>query len=140
MDPVSFTSLTHVPGCWEFGRPCKGHPPYGTNCALALAKECADESRDIPAWGIEGPVVPTWPGPSAIDKPPAVDNAAPVLAEHHIKPQDRVTQQKTASLITTMTTITTGAPTECSLAVLSTRLGPQDEQSAKDRCQIDKLS
>ena len=39
-----------------------------------------------------------------------------------------------------MTTITTGAPTECSLAVLSTRLGQQDKQSAKDRCQIDELS
>ena len=39
-----------------------------------------------------------------------------------------------------MTTITTGAPMECSLAVLSTRLGQQDEQSAKDRCQIDELS
>ena len=39
-----------------------------------------------------------------------------------------------------MTTITAGAPTECSLAVLSTRLGQQDEQSAKDRHWIDKLS
>ena len=129
-----------MPGCLKCSRPHKGHPlPYGTNCALALAKECTDESRDIPAWGVEGPAVPTQPGPSALGKPPAVDNAAPVLAEHCIKPQDRATQQKTASLITTTTTITTGAPTECSLAVLSTRLGQQDEQSAKDRCQIDEL-
>ena len=124
MDPVSFTPLTRVPGCLKCGRPCKGHPlPCGTNCGLPLSKEHADESRGIPAWGVEGPAVPTWPGPSALDKPPAVDNAAPVPAEHCIKPQDRVTQQKTASLITTMTTIITGAPTECSLAVLSTRLG-----------------
>ena len=134
MDHVLFTPLTHVPGCSECCRPCKGHPlPYSANCVLALAKEHVDESRVILAWGVEGPVVPTQPGPSALDKPPAVDNAAPVLAEHCMKPQDRATQQKTASLITTVTTITTGAGTECSLAVLSTRLGQQDEQSAKDR-------
>ena len=140
MDPVLFTPLTHMLGCLKCGRPCKGHPlPYGTTCALALAKECTEESRDIPAWGVEGPVVPTLPGPSALGKCSAVDNAAPVLAEHCIKPQDRVTQQKTASLVTTMTTINTGALTECSLAVLSTRLGQQDKQSAKDRCQIDEL-
>ena len=132
MDPVSFTPLTHVPGCLKCSRPRKGHPlPYGANCALALAKEHADESRVIPAWGVEGPVVPTLLGPSALDEPPAVYNVAPVLAEHHIKPQDRATQQKTASLISTMTTISTGAPTECSLAVLSPRLGQQDEQSVK---------
>ena len=83
-------------------------------------------------------MMPTQMGPSALGKPPAVDNAAPVPAEHHIN-QDRVTQQKTASLVTTMTTITTGTPTECSLAVLSTRLGQQDEPSAKDRHQIDEL-
>ena len=45
-----------------------------------------------------------------------------------------------ASLVSTMTTITTEAPTECSLTVLSTRLGQQDEQSTKDRCWIDELS
>ena len=141
IDPVSSTPLTHVPGCSKCSRPHKGHPlPYGANCALALAEEHADESGDIPAWGVEGPAVPTQPGLSALDEPPAVDNTAPVPAEHCIEPQDRATQQKMASLITTMTTITTGAPTECSLAVLSTRLGQQDEQSAKDRCQIDELS
>ena len=92
MDPVSFTPLTHVLGCLKCSRPCKGHPfPYGTNCALALAKECEHKSRDIAAWGVEGPIVPTWLGPSALGKPPAVDNAAPVLAEHCIKPQDRAT-------------------------------------------------
>ena len=141
MDPVLFTPLTHMLGCLKCSRPCKGHPlPYDTNCAPALAEEHTDESRDIPAWGVEGPLVPTWPGPSALGKFPAVDNAAPVLAEHHIKPKDRATQQKTTSLITTVTTITTGAPTKCSLEVLSTRLGQQDEQSAKDRCQTDELS
>ena len=63
----------------------------------------------------------------------------PVLVEHHIKPQNRATQQKTLLLITNMTTITTGAPTECFLTVLSTRAGQQDEQSAKDRCWIGDL-
>ena len=43
-------------------------------------------------------------------------------------------------LITTKTTITTGAQTECSLAVLSTSLGQQDKQLAKDRHQIDEFS
>ena len=140
MDLVSFTPLKHMLGYSKCGRCHKGHPlPYGANCALALAKEHADKSRDIPAWGVKGPVVPTQLGPSALNEPPAVDNAAPVLTENHIKPQDRVPQQKTTSLITTMTTITTGAPIECSLVVLSTRLGQQDEQSARDRCQIDML-
>ena len=60
MDPMSFTPLTHMLGCLKCGRPHKGHPLYyGTKCTLALAKECTDESRDIPAWGMEGPVVPT---------------------------------------------------------------------------------
>ena len=119
----------------------KGHPlPYDINCAIALAKECADKSKDILAWGVEEPAVPTQLGPSALDEPPALDNAAQVPAEHHTKPQDRMTQQKTASLVTTMTAITTGAPTECSLAVLCTSLGQQDKQSARDRCQIDELS
>ena len=141
MDPVSFTPLTHVLGCLKCSIPCKFHPlPCGTNCALALAQKCADESRDIPAQDVEGPAVPTQPGPSALDEPPAMDNAALVPAEHWIQPQDRATQQRTASLITTTKTITTGAATECSLAVLSTRLGQQDEQSAKDRHWIDDLS
>ena len=112
MAPVSSTPLTHMPGCSKCGRPCKGHPlPYGTNCALALAEECADESRDIPAWGVEGPAMPTQPGPSALGELLAVNNAAPVSGDHHIKPQGRLTQQKTVSPITTTTTITTGAPT-----------------------------
>ena len=51
-----------------------------------------------------------------------------------------MTQEKTVSLITTMTTITTQSMTECSLAVLSTRLSQQNEQSAKDKYQIDELS
>ena len=141
MDSVSFTPLTHMLGCLKCGRPHKGHPlPYGAIGAVALAEEYADKSRDIPAWGVEGPAVPTQPGPSALGKPPAVDNAAPVPADHHKMPQDRATQQKTASPVTTMTTITTGAPAECSLAVLSTRLGQQDKQSTKGRHQIDELS
>ena len=60
--------------------------------------------------------------------------------KHCIKPQDRATQQETASLIITTTIITTGVPTECSLAILSTRPGQQDEHSAKDRHWIDELS
>ena len=84
-------------------------------------------------------MVSAWPSPSALDEPPAVDDTAPVPAEHSIKPQDRATQQKMASPITATTNITTGAPTECSLAVLSTKLGQQDEQSAKDRCLIEEL-
>ena len=39
-----------------------------------------------------------------------------------------------------MTTNTTGGSSDCSLAVLSTRLGQQNEQSARDRHHIDKLS
>ena len=42
--------------------------------------------------------------------------------------------------MTTMTTITTRGSTECSLAVLSTRLGQQDKQLARDRQQINELS
>ena len=75
MDPMSLSSLTHVLGCSKCGRPHKGHPlPYGINCILALAEECADESRDIPAWGVEGPVVPTQLGPSALIEPPTSDS------------------------------------------------------------------
>ena len=138
---MSFTPLTHVPGCSKCGRPHEDHPlPYGANYALAFAEECTDESRDIPAWGVEGPAVPTLPGPSTLNESPAVDNTTLVLAEHHTKPQDRITQPKTVSLITTMTTITTRATRECSLAVLSIGLGQQDKQSARDRCHIDELS
>ena len=62
-----------------------------------------------------------------------VDIAAQVPAEQHPKALDGMTQEKPASIVTTMTTITTRGSTECSLAVLSTRLDQQDEQSARDR-------
>ena len=134
MESVSFTSLTHVTGCSKCGRPSKGHPLlYGATCALALAKECTDESSEIPACGVEGPAVLLLLGPSAPGQPIMVDNAAWVLVEQHPNPPDRMTQEKTASLVTTTTTITTGGSTECSLAVLSTRLGQQDEQVARNR-------
>ena len=79
-------------------------------------------------------------GLSDMDQPTMVDNAAQVLAEQGPKPLGRMTQEKTASLMTTTTTITGRGSTECSLAVLSTRLGQQDEQWARDREQIDELS
>ena len=64
MESLSFTPLLHVPGCSKCSQPCKSHPlPYGTNCALALAKEHADKSRDIPAWGMEGPGSSPLAGP-----------------------------------------------------------------------------
>ena len=43
-------------------------------------------------------------------------------------------------LMTIMTTISTRGSPECSLAVLSTRLGQQDEQLARDRWWINELS
>ena len=141
MESVSFTPLTHIPGCSKCGRPCKGHPlPYGANCTLALAKECADESREILSCGVEGPAALLLLGPLALGQPTVVDNAAQVLVEQCPKPLDAMTQEKTASLVTTTTTFTTGGSTEYSLAVLSTRLGQQDEQLARDRQQIDKIS
>ena len=134
MESVSFTPLTHVPGCSKCGRPYKGHPlPYGANCALALANEYTDESREILTCGVEGPVVLLLPGPSALGQSTMVDNAAQVLVEQCPKLPDGMTQEKTASLVTTMTTITTRGSTECSLAVLSTRLGQQNEQLARNR-------
>ena len=99
-----------------------------------LAKEHADESREILACGVEGPAVVLLPGPSALGQPTMVDNADQVLVEQHPNPTDGTTQEKTASLMITMATITTGGLTECYLAVLTTRLGQQDEQSARDRC------
>ena len=81
--------------------------PPSPICALALAEECMDESREIPACGVEGPVVLLLPGPSALGQPTMVDIAAQVPAEQHPKPPDRVTQEKTASVMTTTTTITT---------------------------------
>ena len=112
MESVSFTPLTHVPGCSKCGRPHKSHPlPYGTNCNLGLAEECRDESREILACGMEGPVVLLLPGLSASGQPTMVDNAAQVLAEQSPKPPDGMTQEKTVSLVTTMTTITTGGST-----------------------------
>ena len=136
MEPIAFTIITHVPGCLKCGRPFKGHPLlYGTNCALAIAKEHADESRDILACHVEGLPALLLPG-----KPPVVDQAPPVPSKQHPKPLARTGQSMTVPLVTTMTTITTRGSTECSLAVLSTRAGQQAEQSAQDRQQIDKLS
>ena len=114
--------------------------PYGTNCALALAEEHADKSREILACVMEGPVSLLLLGLSAPSQPTMVGNAAQVLVEQHPKPLDGITQHNTASLITNTTTITTTGSTGCSLAVLSTRLGQQEEQLARDRQQIDKLS
>ena len=131
MESVLLTPLTHVPRCSKCGRPHKGHPLlYGANCILALVKECTDESREILACGVEGLVVLLLLGPSAPGKPTMVDITAQVPVEQHPKPPDGMTQEKTVS---TMITITTGGSTECSLAVLSTRLVQQDEQLARDR-------
>ena len=139
MESVSFTPPTHIPGCSKCGRPCKGHPlPYGTNCTLPLAKEHADKSREIPAHGMEGPVAPPLWGLLALGQPTIVDNAAQVLAEQCPKPLDKTTPEKTTSLMTTMTTVTTRGSIDCSIAVLSTRLGQQEKQLARDRCQIDE--
>ena len=80
------------------------------------------------------------PVASFLGEPPAVDSMAPVLAEQHPKPLARTAHKQPTALITTMTTITTGGSSDCSLAVLSTRLSQQDEQSARDKCQIDELS
>ena len=44
-----------------------------------------------------------------------------------------------ASLATTTNTITTGVLMGCALAVLSTRLGQQGKERAKDRCLIEEL-
>ena len=126
MEPVAFMPITPVPGCSKHGRPHKGHPlPYGNNCTLALAEECKDESRDSLACQVEGMPVNPLPGSS-----PTVDQAPLVPSEQHLKPQARTTQSVTVPLVAAMTTITTRGSTECSLAVLSTRVGQQDEQLA----------
>ena len=127
-------------GCLKCGRPYKGHPlPYGTNCALALAEEHADKSREITARGMEGPVVPTQLGPSALGKHPAVDNAAPVPVEHCITLRTgQLNRRQHYSSPLWLPSLLEHQ--QCSLAVLSTWPGQQDEQSAKDRHQIDELS
>ena len=94
---------------------------------LALAKDYADESRDIPTCSVEGPAAFLLLGPSTLGKSPAVDSAAPALAEQHPKPPGGTAPKEPAVIITTMTTITSGGSSDCSLAVLSNRLGQQDE-------------
>ena len=141
MESVSFIPLMHVPGCSKCSQPHKGHPlPFGGDCALVLAKEHADESRDFPACSMEDPAALPLPGPSSPGEPPAVDSTAPVLTEQQPKPPARTAHKQPVALITTMTTITTGGSSDCSLAVLSMRFSQQDEQSARDRCQINELS
>ena len=140
MEPMLFTHYTQVPGCSNSGIHHKGHPlPYGINCALALAEECGDESKDISACGMEEQTALPLPGPLPPGKSLVVDSAAPALAEQHPKPLDRTAHKEPVALITTMTTITTRGSSVCSLAVLSTRLGQQDEQLATDRCHISKV-
>ena len=136
MEPIAFTPITHVPRCSKCVRPHKGHPlPYGNNCTLALAKEHEDESRDTLACQMGGPLVTLLPGSL-----PAVDQAPLAPSEQCPRPPARTAQSMTVSLVATTTTITTGGSTECSLAVLLTRVGQQDEQLAQDRQWIDKLS
>ena len=95
-------------GVSKCGQPHKGHPlPFGVNCALALAKEHADETGDIPACSMEGPAALPLPGSSSPGEPPTVDSTAPVLAEQHPKPPAGTVQKQPVALITTMTTITT---------------------------------
>ena len=76
---------------------------------------------------MEGPTALLLLGPLPPDKFLVVDSTAPALAEQHPKPLDRTAQKEPAALVTTMTTITTGGSSDCSLAVLSTRLGQQDK-------------
>ena len=89
---------------------------------------------------MEGPVTLLLLGQSTLGELPVVDSAAPVLAEQHPKPPAGTAHKQPAALIITMTTITTGGSSDCSLAVLSTRFSQQDEQLARDRFQIIELS
>ena len=133
---ITFTPITHVPGCLKCGRSCKGHPlPYSNNCTLALAKEHEDESRDTPACWVEGLLVTLLPGSF-----PMVDQAPPALSEQSLRPLTRAAHSAPVPPVATTTTITTGGSTEHSLAILSTRVGQEDKWLAQDRQWIDKLS
>ena len=140
---MTYTPLTQVPGCSKCGRPRKGHPlPYGANCTLALTEESANETTDTPFCGREGPVVPGLHGLLVPAEPvhPAADNATPVPVGQCPRPLDHTTPVTTASPSTITTTITPGAATECALAVLSTRLGQQSEEMARDGGHTEELS
>ena len=84
---------------------------------------------------VEGPPGTLLPGSF-----PAVDQAPPTPSEQPLRPSARAAQSVMVPPVAAMTTITTRGSTEHSLAVLSTRIGQQDEWSVCNRQQIDELS
>ena len=141
MDIMAYTPPSPGPRCSKSNRPRKGHTlSYGINYALPPIGESANDSRDTLSGREDVPEVPLLHSQSVLGKPE--DLAVEPAALETVKQGPGIlppTVPATMASATTTTTITTGpipsrASTECALAALSSRLGQQGEERAKDRC------
>ena len=152
MDCMAYMLPTQGLRCTKCSRPTKGHAlPYGMNCTLALIKESMNDSRDILSGREDALEVPHLCSQSVLGKPEDLA-AEPAALEMVIKTTEQgpwvlpltapATIVSPAATIPTITTapISSGVSNECALAALSSRLGQQGEERAKDRCCIKELS
>ena len=138
--------------CTKCSRPTKGHTlPYGMNCKLAPVEVNVNDSRDILSGREDLLEAPCLHSHSVLGKPedPAAEHAAPETAINTADqgpgtmpltvPATMVSPPATTPTITPAS-IPSRVSTECVLAAMSTRLGQQGKERAKDRCHIEELS
>ena len=143
----------HGLGCMQCWRPTKGHAiPYSIKCLLAPIREALNNCRDILPGKEDAPCIPEAPqlhSQSISGKPEdpmaELDMIVVSMAEQGPEALLLAAPATTASLTATTATmstasITTMASMECALTALSTRLGQQGEERAKDRCHIKEVS
>ena len=140
------------PRCTKCGRLTKGYAlPYGVNCTPAPIEDSMNDSRDILSSRVDALEVPCLHSHSILGKPedPTAESAAlgmvvypseqgPVALPPRV-PAIMASPAATTPTIT-MASIPSEVLTEDSQAVLSTRLGQQGKERAKDRCCIGELS
>ena len=121
------------------------------NYMLALIDRSMNDSRDILSSKEDVPGAPHLNSHSVPGKPKdslaksAALDMVVSTAEQGLGTLDPTASATTTLPVTTTPTITTGSIssgvfTECALAMLSTRLGQQCEERAKDRCHNEELS
>ena len=132
----------HGAKCTKCDRPRKVQAlPYGANCRLAPLAESRDDFRDILSGREDMLEVPHLHSHSVLVNPedPAAEPAVPETVEQGPGILSPTAPAMMASPAITTTIITAGSISnrvlmECALAALSTRLGQQGKERAKDRC------
>ena len=148
---VAYMLPAQGPRCTKCSRPTKGHAlQYGVNCMLAPIEDSMNDSRDILSGTEDTLEVPCLCRHSIPGKPEDLmaESAALGMVVYTseqgpcaLPPTAPATMASPATTTPTITaaSILSGVLTEDALAVLSTMLGQQGTERAKDRCHFKEL-